>query len=53
MLLKDSSQISENINVDLGLISKNSFCLFDVLLYIPVNSYGHVRALNVVRDVKQ
>ena len=27
--------------------------LFDLLLYIPDNSYGHVGMLDVDRDVKQ
>ena len=30
------------------MIVKNCFCLF---IYVPVNSYGHVRMLAVERDV--
>ena len=42
-----------SLNIDLYLIAKNSVCLFDLLLYVPVNSYGHVGKLAVERDVKQ
>ena len=39
----------KSLHLDLCLIAKNSFCLFDLLLYIPFNKYGHVDAV----DVKQ
>ena len=42
-----------SLNIDLRLLAKNKFCLFDLLLYAQVNSYGHVGMLSVERDVKQ
>ena len=29
------------------------FCLFDLLLYVPINNYSHIGTLAVERDVKQ
>ena len=43
----------KSLNDDLRLIAKNSVCLFDLLFYVPVNSYGHVEALANERDVNQ
>ena len=40
------------LDADLRLIVENSFCFTDLLLYAPVNSYGHVGALDVERDVE-
>ena len=53
--LKESSHLSENrlTDTDLRFIAKNSFCLIDLMLYVPVNSYGHVGTLELERDVKQ
>ena len=36
---------------DVRLIAKNAFCLFDVLLYFHVNSYGHMGALSFEKYV--
>ena len=43
----------KSLDADLRLIAKNIFCLIDLLLYDPVNSYGHVGTLEVDRGVKQ
>ena len=49
-----SSHISEKSHdVDLRLIATESFCVFDLLLYVPVNCFGHVETLTVERDIKQ
>ena len=37
----------KSLDIDLRLIAKNTFCLFDLLFHIPVNSYGHVKTLAV------
>ena len=34
----------------LALIAKNSYYLFDLLLYVQVSSYGHVGTFSVERD---
>ena len=34
--------LQKSLDTDLRLIAKDSFCLFDLLLYAPVNSDGHV-----------
>ena len=41
----------KSFDVDLLLIAKNSFCMFYLLPYAPVNRYGHVGTLAVERDV--
>ena len=43
----------KSLSVDMRSIAKNCFRLFDLLLYIPVNSYDHTGKLDVERDVKQ
>ena len=35
------------------LIVKNNFSSFELLFYIPVNNYSHVKKLAVETDVKQ
>ena len=41
----------KSLDVDFGLIEKNSFCLFYLLLYVPVDSYGHVGMIVVERGI--
>ena len=43
----------KSLDADLRLIAKNSFRLIDLLLYVRVNSYGHVGTLDVERNLKQ
>ena len=43
----------ESLDVDVRSITKNSFCLLALLLYVPDNSYGHVGTLAVEKDVKR
>ena len=42
----------KSLDADLRLIAKNSFCLFDLLLYGPVNSCCHVETLAIERDLR-
>ena len=42
----------KSLDADLRLIAKNSFSLIDLLLFVPVNSFGHVGTLDVERDTK-
>ena len=42
----------KSLDVDV-FYCENSVCLFDLMLYVPVDSYCHVEMLAVVRDVKQ
>ena len=53
--VKASSHIRENLSTQTCVIisAKKNFGLLDLLLYGPVNSYGHVRTLAIERDVKQ
>ena len=43
----------KSLDVDLCLIVKNWFLLFDLFLYAPVNSYDHAGMFAVERDIKQ
>ena len=43
----------KSLDAYLHLVANNSFCLIDLLLFVPINSYGHVGTLDVERDVKQ
>ena len=48
-VLKASSHISVNLDADLRYIAKISFRFFDILLNVPINSYGHVGKFAVER----
>ena len=37
----------KSLDADLRLIAKNNFGLFNLLFYFPLNSFGHVRMLDV------
>ena len=37
----------KSLDTDLRFTAKNSFCLFDLFFYVPVNRYGHVGTLAV------
>ena len=50
---KASLHINENLSTHrVAFNCQNSFCLFGLLLYVPVNNCGHVGTLVVVRDVR-
>ena len=43
--------MQKSLAIDLRLIVKNRFCLFVLLLYVLINTYGHVKTLTVERDL--
>ena len=52
-MITASSHMSENFSTQMRLIAKISFCLFDLLVYVPVNSCGHAGMLAVEKNIKQ
>ena len=44
----------KSLEVDLRLIAKKkNSCWYDLMLNVPVNSYGHVGTIAVERNIKQ